>query len=138
MINETIIRVRYAETDQMGVVYHSNYLIWFEVGRTEFFREIELEYSELEKDDILVPVVDARCIYKLPAKYDDELIIKTKATKLTPARIQFNYEIIRTSDKEVLANGYTVHAFVSKDSKVINIKKQYKQVFDKIYSIIEE
>ncbi|AFS79023.1 thioesterase superfamily protein [Gottschalkia acidurici 9a] len=138
MINETIVRVRYAETDQMGVVYHSNYIVWFEIGRTEFFRNIGLEYTELEYNNILVPVVDVRCTYKSSAKYDDEIIIKTKVTKLTPARIQFDYEIVRKFDKEVLANGYTVHAFASKDLKIINMKKNYKEVFDIIYDIIEK
>ena len=77
MINETIIRVRYQETDQMGVVYHSNYFIWFEIGRTEFFRQLDLEYKVMEENNILVPVVDVSCKYKVPAKYDDKIIIKT-------------------------------------------------------------
>lgn len=138
MMNETKIRVRYQETDQMGVVYHSNYFVWFEIGRTEFFRELGLEYKIMEANNILVPVVDVGCKYKLPAKYDDEIIIKTKAVFLKSVKIEFEYEIIRVRDEKILATGYTVHAFTSHDLKIINFKKNHYDIFKQIENTINE
>lgn len=138
MINETIIRVRYQETDQMGVVYHSNYFIWFEIGRTEFFRQLDLEYKVMEENNILVPVVDVSCKYKVPAKYDDKIIIKTKCESLKSVKIRFEYEIIRASDEKLLATGHTVHGFTSSDLKIINFKKSHEDIFEKIYNTIDK
>ena len=133
MINETTIRVRYQETDQMGVVYNGNYLTWFEIGRTEFFRELGLEYKLLERKGVMVPVVDVTCKYKYPAKYDDEIIIKTKDVQVKAVKIRFEYEIVRKLDNHLLATGHTTHAFTSSDFKIINFKKEHKDLFDKIY-----
>lgn len=138
MINETKVRVRYQETDQMGVVYHSNYFVWFEIGRTEFFRQLDLEYKVMEENNILVPVVDVCCKYKAPAKYDDEIIIRTRCESLKSVKIKFEYEIVRLSDKKLLATGYTVHAFTSSDLKIINFKKNHKDIFKKIFNTIEK
>lgn len=132
-MNETSIRVRYQETDKMGVVYHSNYLVWFEIGRTEFFRSLGLEYKTMEEENVLVPVVEVSCKYKLPAKYDDEIIVRTRVTEFKSVKIRFNYEIIRKVDKEVLATGQTTHAFTNDEFKIINLKKTNKKLFDKIY-----
>lgn len=136
MVNQTKIRVRYKETDQMAVVYHSNYLVWFEIGRTEFFRELGLDYKIMEAEDILVPIVDVRCSYKSPALYDDELIIKTKIVEVKSVKVKFEYEIIR--DKSILATGYSVHAFTSKDFKIINLRKQYANIYDKMLASMEK
>lgn len=130
-MNETSIRVRYQETDKMGVVYHSNYLVWFEIGRTEFFRKLGLEYRTME-EDVLVPVVDVSCKYRAPAKYDDEIIIRTKVIEFNSVKIRFNYEIIRKIDKEILATGHTTHAFTNNEFKIINLKKCNKMLFDRI------
>ena len=138
MINKTTIRVRYQETDQMGVVYHSNYFIWFEIGRTEFFRQLDLAYKVMEENNILVPVVDVSCKYKAPAKYDDEIIIKTRCESLKSVKIKFEYEIIRASDEKLLAEGYTVHAFTSSDLKIINFKKNHENIFTKISNTIDK
>lgn len=138
MINKTTIRVRYQETDQMGVVYHSNYFIWFEIGRTEFFRQLDLAYKVMEENNILVPVVDVSCKYKAPAKYDDEIIIKTRCESLKSVKIKFEYEIIRASDEKLLATGYTVHAFTSSDLKIINFKKNHENIFTKISNTIDK
>lgn len=137
MINKTEIRVRYQETDQMGVVYNANYYVWFEIGRTEFFREMGLEYKTMEQEGILVPLVESRCFYKIPAKYDDEIIIKTKLTELKEVKARFEYEIIRKIDEKLLATGSTVHAFVSKDLKIINLKKKHSDIFDRVYKTLE-
>jgi len=105
----TRVRVRYAETDRMGVVYYANYLVWFEVGRTEWLRATGWSYREMELDGIALPVVEAHCEYRQPARYDDEIEIRTRAGLLTPVRIRFDYEAVR-GDQCVVASGYTVHA----------------------------
>jgi acyl-CoA thioester hydrolase len=109
-IFETRLRVRYAETDQMGVVYHSNYLIWFEVGRTELLRELGFDYKRMELEhDAGVVVVDARVRYRSPARYDDQLVVRTRVTQLRRHVIHFGYEIVHEPDGLLLATGETVH-----------------------------
>jgi acyl-CoA thioester hydrolase len=108
-LRRTRVRVRYAETDCMGVVYYANYLVWFEVGRTDWFRDIGKSYREMEIGGVQLPVIEAHCEYRRPAKYDDDLEIRTRATLLSPVRIRFDYEIVR-GDDETLVTGYTVHA----------------------------
>ncbi len=137
MINETLIRTRYAETDQMGVIYHANYFTWFEIGRTEFFRELNMDYRELEEENILLPVIDVGCKYIRAAKYDDEIIIKTKLTNIRGVKLIFNYEIIRKSDNVLLAEGYTKHGFVTKELKPINFKKKMPHVWEALNQSIE-
>jgi acyl-CoA thioester hydrolase len=98
VINETRIRVRYAETDQMGVVYHANHFIWFEVGRVEFLRQLGFSYKDMEQqDDCFIAVVDARCRYKAPALYDDEVIVRTRLKNIRESVIHFGYELVRVS-----------------------------------------
>ena len=106
------MRVRYAETDKMGVVYYANYLVWFEVGRTDLLRESGWNYREMEKEGYALPVIEAHCTYRQPAKYDDELEVRTTGTLLSPVRVQFAYEIVRTADAVVLATGTTIHATI--------------------------
>jgi acyl-CoA thioester hydrolase len=106
------IRVRYAETDKMGVVYHANYFTWFEIGRCELLRSIGRSYKDLEAVGIGLPVIEAHCEYKSPARYDDELVVTTKGTLLSPARVGFEYEISRPIDATVNAVGRTMHAAV--------------------------
>jgi len=120
---ETIIRVRYEETDQMGVVYYANYFIWFEVGRTEFFRKLGMPYSDFEKNEIYLPVTKAFGQYKLPAHYDDEIRLVTHITSLQEVRIAFKYEVFRNQNHELLAIGETEHAFVNRQGKPIVLKK---------------
>lgn len=110
-INETIIRVRYGETDQMGVVYHANYAAYFEVGRTEWLREFGLSYSQMEADGIMLPVVSLAINYKNSARYDDVLKVKTTLKKMPTASIEFTYELRNESDV-LLATGSTILAFI--------------------------
>ncbi len=119
--DESLVRVRYQETDQMGVAYYANYLIWFEVGRTELMRSLELPYREFEKSDIFLPVLKVYCEYKQPARYDDELKIITRLESLHNVRLVFNYEIKRS--EELLASGYTEHAFVNNSGRPVVLKK---------------
>lgn len=137
-INETKIKVRYAETDQMGVVYHSNYLVWFEVGRTEFISATGVSYSDMEKNDILIPVVEVNCKYAGSAKYEDEIIVKTWIKELSPAKVIFEYNILKENDDKIIVRGSTTHVFVNRDFKIINIKKKYTDIWEKLAKLIDE
>lgn len=129
MENNTVIRVRYKETDQMGVVYNGNYFTWFEIGRVELLRDAGISYLELEERGVLTAVVEAYCKYIKPARYDDEIIINTKIRKLTQARVEFEYELFKKEDNLLIAKGYTVHAFVDRDIKPINLKKKHEDIW---------
>ncbi|WP_299521967.1 thioesterase family protein [Winogradskyella sp.] len=109
--NETRIKVRYGETDQMGVVYHANYAVYFEVGRTEWLRQFGLSYSAMEADGIMLPVISLSINYKNSARYDEELKVITKLKKMPTASIEFDYELRNDSD-ELLATGNTILAFI--------------------------
>jgi acyl-CoA thioester hydrolase len=113
----TQVRVRYAETDRMGVVYYANYLVWFEVGRTEWLRESGWSYREMEIEGISLPVIEAHCEYRQSARYDDEIEILTRATLLTPVRIRFDYDVVRQRDGTLAAVGYTVHAALDRGGR---------------------
>lgn len=117
------IEVRYSETDQMGVVYHSNYIIWFEVLRGEYLKERDINYSLLEKKGIFVPVLKVECNYKSPAKYGDIVTVSGEITEISRTRFKFQYEIKRKETEELLVTGKTEHIFTNCDLKPINIKK---------------
>ena len=104
------VRVRYAETDKMGVVYYANYFVWFEVARTDLLRTLGWSYREMELSGVSLPVIEAHCEYARPARYDDEIEIRTRATLLTPVRIRFDYELWRAGEDAPLATGHTIHA----------------------------
>ena len=104
------VRVRYADTDQMGVAYYANYFIWFEVGRTDLLRSTGWSYQAMERDGWSLPVIEASCEYRRPARYDDELEVRTRGLAVTPVRIRFDYQIVRAGESDVLASGHTVHA----------------------------
>jgi acyl-CoA thioester hydrolase len=112
------IRVRYAETDQMGVVYYANYFVWFEVGRVELMRSLGFEYRELEEQDqCFLPVVEASCRYKAPARYDDVLTLETRVLNQRTSMIRFGYRLLREmqeAESTLLAEGETVHVVVDR------------------------
>lgn len=110
-IVKSTVRVRYADTDAMGVVYHANYLVWFEVGRGDFMREVGIPYTEFERRGIFVPVVEAHLNYKQPGRYDEVLTVETTVAELSAAKVKFGYRILREND--LLCEGFTVHAFVA-------------------------
>ncbi len=111
----TEARVRYAETDQMGIVYYANYLVWFELGRVELLRSLGLAYSQLEKEhECILPVIEATCRYRSPARYDDEILIETRPALLRGSVLKFAYQIYRKAnqkgeERKLLAEGETVH-----------------------------
>lgn len=127
---ETKLRVRYAETDKMGVVYHSNFLIWFEVGRVELLRQCGFDYREMEKkDNCHLPVVDLKIRYKAPAQYDDEIVVRTDLKRMSASLLHFSYEVFRESDRTLLATGETMHIVV--DSKLVrtSLPEKYMKAF---------
>ncbi len=132
---ETKIRVRYQETDQMGVVYHSNYFIWFEIARTELIRSIGITYKDIENKGLLLPVVDVSCQYKISAKYDEELLVLVKISKYTGLRIEFTYEVVRMADRQLLASGYTKHVFIDYNYKPKRLDKTIQDFHQKILEI---
>jgi acyl-CoA thioester hydrolase len=109
--------VRYAETDQMGIVYYANYLVWFEVGRTDLLRESGWTYRDMEHDGFTLPVIESHCQYREPACYDDELEIQTTGSLESPVRVRFNYRVVRVEDRALLASGHTVHAALDRQRK---------------------
>ncbi len=135
MISQTKITVRYAETDQMGIVHHSVYPIWYEAARTEAIKKIGMTYSTLEKNGIMTPLVELNSRYILPAEYEDVLTINVDISKLTPARIVFDYQIFKIGIEKPINTGSTIHAWVGKDLKPINLKKQYPDIFEKMMKL---
>ena len=121
-VSVSTTRVRYAETDQMGVVYYANYLIWFEVGRTDWLRETGWTYRSIEADGFQLPVTEAHCEYRQGARYDDELDIRTRASQVSPVRIRFDYEVVRRADGVALAGGHTVHATIGPSGRPARLK----------------
>jgi len=123
------VRVRYAETDQMGVVYYSNYFIWFEVGRTDLLRGNGWTYREMEADGVSLPVIEAHCAYKQPARYDEDLEVHTTGTLVSPVRVEFSYEVVRPSDHQTVATGRTVHAALDRNGRPCRLPERARGLF---------
>ena len=127
---EAVLRVRYAETDKMGVVYHSNFFIWMEIGRVELMRGLGFDYKQMEiEDDCHLPVVDARCRYKSPAYYDEEIVIRTELRNLRGSLMHFGYEIMRLGDGVVLAEAETTHIVVNAHMEKRQLPERYRAAF---------
>jgi len=128
--HDVTVRVRYAETDQMGVVYHSNYLIWFEVGRVELMRSLGFDYKLMEiNDDTFIVVADAHCRYHSPARYDELLTVRTRILETKSRTLKFGYEILRQSDDKLLATGHTIHVACNRAGHVKQFPEKYKTTF---------
>ena len=127
---ETRLRVRYVETDQMSVVYHSNFLIWFEVGRVEALRELGFNYKDMEREDgCFIAVVDARCRYKSPAYYDDDILVRTRIKNVRGSLIHFAYDILRAGNGTLLAEGETTHIVTDANMQKRDLPDKYKKAF---------
>jgi acyl-CoA thioester hydrolase len=128
--HETSFRVRYAETDQMGVVYYANYLVWMELGRAEYCRAAGVRYRDLEaQDGILLAVVEAHCRYLRPARYDDEIAVKAWVAKANPRMVEFEYEIRNAQTGAQLASGSTKHIFLGRDMRPLKLPEKYSPMF---------
>lgn len=127
--HDTTVRVRYAETDQMGVVYHANYLIWFEVGRVELMRALGIEYKRMEvEDDCHIVVVEVRCHYHAPARYDEVLRVRTRISESRNRTIRFSYEVLRDSDQALLAEGETLHVICGSNGKPKLLPEKHRAI----------
>jgi acyl-CoA thioester hydrolase len=120
------VRVRYAETDRMGVVYYANYFVWFEVGRTDLLRESGWNYRDMEAEGFGLPVIEAHCRYRQSAKYDDEIEVRTIGEMLSPVRVKFSYEVVRAADAATLATGTTVHATLGRDGRPCRLPERVR------------
>lgn len=128
--HEVLLRVRYAETDKMGVAYHSNFFVWMEVGRVELMRSLGFDYRRMElEDDCHLPVVDARCRYKSPAYYDEEIVVRTELRNVRNSLIHFGYAIARRSDGALLAEAETIHLVVNAKMEKRRLPDKYRAAF---------
>ena len=125
----TTLRVRYAETDKMGVVYYANFLVWFEVARADLLRSLGWTYREMEAAGVSLPVIEAHCEYQRPARYDDEIEVRTEGQMLSPVRMRFTYTVVRREDQTVAAEGHTLHAAVNPAGRPCRLPAQIRQAF---------
>ena len=126
--NSARVRVRYAETDNMHVAYYANYFVWFEVGRCELLRSLGSTYRDLEAEGFMLPVIEAHCDYRRPARYDDELMILTHGRLMSPARVRFDYEVQRPADGVLTAVGRSVHAVVDREGRPTRLPVPVREV----------
>ena len=136
-------RVRYAETDQMGIVYYANYLVWFELGRVELLRSLGLAYSQMEKDHkLILPVVEASCRYRAPARYDDEILIETRPALVRESVLKFAYRILCAghdgAEPKLLAEGETVHVVCDENLKRMPLPEQYRTALKKLLGGVKQ
>jgi len=128
---DTIVRVRYAETDKMGFVYYGNYYIYFEVGRVEYMRNKGIDYKQMEiQDDSFIVVAESKCRYRRPARYDDALRIRTRVTEFKRRTIRFSYDVLQDETGELLASGETVHVVCDSHGKPKSLPEKYRHFFD--------
>jgi len=129
----TSITVRYAETDQMGIVHHSNYYVYFEAAREDFIAGALIRYKDMEEAGVMMPLVETQCKYYEGAKYADKLIVETILEELSPAKVALEYNVIREADGKVLAKGKTIQVFVDKNTfKIVNLKKKYAELWARL------
>lgn len=126
------VRVTYADTDQMAVVYYANYFVWLEIGRTEFLRSLGIDYRKIENEKKLsLPVIEAYCKYKAPAKYDDIVLIKAKISQMKSSFLRFDYSLFNKQSGELLAEAYTTHVFIDKDRKPVRMPQEIQSILEK-------
>jgi acyl-CoA thioester hydrolase len=129
-VNETKLRVRYAETDQMGVVYHSNHLIWFEVGRVELMRQMGFLYSDMEREDgRFIAVAEAKCRYRAPVYYDEEVVVRTRLKSVRKSVVVFTYDLVHADSGKLLAEGETTHVVTNSEMRVAPLPEKYLKAF---------
>lgn len=127
---ESFVRVRYAETDAMGIVYHANYLVWMEIGRTDYFRNMGLAYRDLEREyNLYTPLVEAQCRYLAPAFYDDELVVYTSVSQINRRLVKFSYQIDHVGDNRRLVEGETTHLVVNAQRQRASFPEKVLEIF---------
>jgi acyl-CoA thioester hydrolase len=138
MTTETHLIVRYAETDQMGIVHHSVYPVWFEAARTDFLKQAGMSYSKMEADGFLLPLAEMHCRFKNPAHYEDEIIVQTIISKMTFAKVFFEYRVFKAADHQLLAEGGTLYACTGKSLKPVNLAKSFPELYKAINKLVEK
>ena len=123
------VRVRYAETDKMGIVYYANYLVWFEIARTDWLRHSGWTYRSMEEDGLALPVIEAHCAYRSSARYDEEIAITTTARLVSAVRLAFDYTVSRPADGALIASGHTIHATVDRTGRPVRLPARVKDLF---------
>lgn len=134
MQTETRFIARYSETDQMGIIHHSNYAVWFEAGRTDFLKKAGFSNTSIEAKGILLPLYEMNCQFKSPARYEDEIMVITRLKHISPVRMSFSYDVINAANHKLLATGETLHAWTDKVLKPVNAVKYVPDV----YSILSQ
>lgn len=125
------LTVRYAETDRMGIVHHSNYPVWFEVGRTEFIKQNGISYSTIESLGIMLPLIELKCRFISSSTYEDKIIVRTRIKEYTKTRLNFYYEVFKEQDiQNPITTGETIHVWTNKDLKPINLQKHHEELYD--------
>lgn len=137
MRSQSKITARYAETDQMGIIHHSVYPVWYEVARTDFIKKVGMTYTQMEKQGLMLPLIELGCKYMMPAKYEDELIIECYIEEFKASKIKFIYEVY-SSDRVLLNKGFTTHAWTNLDLKPLNMKKHFPNIYDLVLKSMEE
>lgn len=127
---ETKLIARYSETDQMGIIHHSNYAVWFEAGRTDFLKKAGIPNKEIKEQGVLLPLYEMNCKFKSPARYEDEIIVKTKLEHIGKVRIVFSYQVLNAKDGSVLTTGETKHAWTNKSLKPVNAQLLIPDIYD--------
>lgn len=131
-VSQVKFTVRYAETDQMGVVHHSNYAVWFEAGRTEFIKSLGMPYSKMEEDGAMLPLLELKCNFKGFARYEDDILVKTYIKEYTGTRLLFHYDVYKIGNEKAITEGETLHVWTNTDLKPVNIKKYRPEIYDLI------
>jgi len=134
MHTETRFIARYSETDQMGIIHHSNYAVWFEAGRTDFFKKAGISNTKIEEKGILLPLYELNCQFKSPARYEDEILVITNLKSLSRVRMSFVYQVLNAENNKLLAIGETMHAWTDKALKPVNAEK----IVPDVYSILSQ
>lgn len=130
LFSETRLTVRYAETDRMGIVHHSNYPVWFEAGRTDFIRKMGKSYTEIEDMGILLPLIELKCNFLGTARYEDEIIVRTSLKDISFSRIIFFYEVFKKGEQSAITTGETMHVWTNNSLKPLNIKKHMPEIYE--------
>ena len=121
-------RVRYADTDKMGVTYYANYFVWFEAARTEYFRALGFPYTECEKKGYFLPVIETNAHYFAPTTYDDQIVIRTSVSEIGKSSIRFEYQVTKKESQQLAATGYSVHVFVDRNLRPIRIPDEIRRI----------
>lgn len=137
-VSETRFVARYAETDQMGIVHHSNYPIWFEAGRTDFIKQLGMPYSSIEEGGLMLPLIRLECNFRGSAKYEDNIIVRTNIKKITYTRVIFYYEVYKNNEEKPITSGETEHAWTNHQLKPLNLKKHSPYIYELLSKALHE